>query len=141
VRFDHGLTNFPLIGLHTVAACESCHQSAAFKGAPIACADCHNKEEDVHEGRLTARCADCHTPNGWKRVSFDHGRQTNYPLTGAHAKTGCYDCHRERNVADAKLPTACYACHRKQDVHRGAFGQDCSRCHDTSTFSTAFIRQ
>lgn len=140
VQFDHGSTNYPLIGLHAVAACEACHQSAAFKGAPIACIDCH-RSEDAHEGRFAARCEDCHTPNGWQRVSFDHGKQTKFPLTGAHAKTGCHDCHRGKNVADARLPVACYACHRKQDVHRGAFGQDCARCHDTSTFATAFIRR
>ena len=140
VQFDHGLTAFPLIGLHVVTACEACHQSAAFKDASIACKDCHGKE-DVHEGRLTGQCGTCHTANGWARVSFDHDSQTKFTLTGGHGKIGCYNCHTQKNVTDASLSTACYSCHAKQDIHRGKFGRNCGQCHDDLSFSTAFIRQ
>ena len=140
VRFDHGLSKFPLIGLHVVTACEDCHKSAVFGEASIECVDCH-KADDAHDGRLTSSCERCHTANGWQKVPFDHDRQTRFALTGAHAKAGCHDCHRQKNVADASLPISCYACHRAQDVHRGTFGTDCAKCHTTSTFSTAFIRK
>ena len=140
VLFDHGLTDYPLIGLHAVAACEACHETRAYKEAGSRCSDCHTGD-DVHAGRFTVRCESCHSPNGWRRVAFDHGKQTKFALTGAHAKTGCYDCHRRKSVTDASLPSSCYACHAKQDVHRGAFGRDCADCHTTSTFKTAFIRQ
>ena len=140
VRFDHGLTNYPLVGLHQIAACEGCHASQVFKGASTVCKDCHAKD-DTHEGRFAVACANCHSPLGWKRVAFDHGRDAHYPLTGAHAQLGCYGCHQNKNVASAKLPTDCYACHKAQDVHRGAFGTNCARCHSTQTFRSAIIRQ
>ncbi len=140
VQFDHGLTKYPLFGLHVVAACEGCHKSAVFKEAKADCTDCH-ATDDVHRGRFTLACASCHSPLGWQKVSFDHGKRTKFALTGAHAKTGCYDCHSRENVSDASLPTTCYACHKSRDVHRGAFGQDCAQCHTTSRFSDAFIRR
>ena len=138
VIFDHGLSKFPLTGLHVTVACESCHASAAFKDAGIACSDCHTRD-DVHAGRFTPRCESCHSANGWSRVAFDHRRQTKFALTGKHAKTGCYDCHVRKNVTTASLPTDCYSCHAKQDVHRGKFGKNCGNCHDASAFSPAFI--
>jgi Cytochrome c7 and related cytochrome c/Cytochrome c3 len=139
VRFDHGLTNYPLVGLHVPVACEACHADKSYKGAPSTCFACH-KADDVHEGRLATNCGSCHSANGWSRVGFDHGRDTTFALTGAHAKTGCYGCHTQTNVASAKLPTDCYSCHAKEDVHRGAFGRDCAKCHSTATFANAFIR-
>lgn len=138
VKFDHGLSKFPLVGLHAAVACESCHEDRSFRSAGLACKDCHGKD-DVHAGRLTPRCESCHTANGWQRVSFDHGRQTKFSLSGRHAKIGCYDCHTRKAVTDARLSTTCYSCHAKQDVHRGKFGTNCASCHGTSTFATAFI--
>ena len=140
VVFDHGLTRFPLSGMHAVVACEGCHASPAFQDAELSCASCHAKE-DSHQGRFTARCESCHSANGWTRVSFDHGKQTRFALTGKHAKTACYACHTQKNVQDASLPETCFSCHAKEDVHRGAFGRNCAQCHDTSDFSTAFIRR
>lgn len=140
VVFDHGLTRFPLSGLHTVVACQACHVSAAYKDAELGCASCHNSD-DVHLGRFTPACASCHTANGWNRVSFDHGKQTSFALTGKHAKAACYACHVQKNVSDASLTETCFSCHAKEDVHRGKFGKNCGQCHDTSTFSTAFIRR
>ncbi len=140
VKFDHGLTSYPLTGLHILVACESCHETRAYKGAPTTCSACHGKD-DVHEGRFAQACSNCHSPLGWKRVSFDHGRDARYPLTGAHASVGCYGCHQAKNVSSAKLPTDCYACHKAQDVHHGSFGTDCARCHTTQTFRSAVIRQ
>lgn len=140
VKFDHGLSKFPLVGLHAAVACESCHEDRSFRSAGLACKDCHSKD-DVHAGRLTPRCETCHTANGWQRVAFDHDRQTKFTLTGRHAKIGCYDCHTRKAVADARLSTTCYSCHAKQDVHRGKFGTNCASCHGTSNFTTAFIRR
>lgn len=140
VIFDHGLTDYPLIGLHMAAACESCHESAVYKDTARSCVACHGKE-DTHAGRFTARCESCHTANGWNSVAFNHNTDTKFRLTGAHVKTGCYDCHTQKNVTSAELSTSCYSCHRAQDVHRGAYGKDCGRCHTPATFKSAFIRQ
>ena len=140
VVFDHGLTRFPLSGLHAVVACEGCHETAAFKDATLTCASCHTGD-DVHLGRFTGSCESCHSANGWTRVSFDHSEQTSFALTGKHAKTACYACHTQKNVRDASLPETCFSCHAREDVHRGKFGKNCAQCHDTSSFSTAYIRR
>jgi len=140
VKFDHGLTNYPLVGQHALVPCESCHETRVYKGAPTACNSCH-AADDKHEGRFTKACASCHSPLGWKRVTFDHARDAHYALTGAHATTACYGCHKVKDVASAKLPVDCYSCHKAQDVHRGSFGTNCAKCHTTQTFRTAVIRQ
>lgn len=140
VKFDHGMTRYPLTGLHVAVACESCHVSRTYKDAKQTCIACH-QADDTHAGRFASTCENCHSPAGWQRVAFDHGRDTHYPLTGAHATTGCYACHTAKNVKSATLPTDCFACHKAQDVHKGAYGKDCARCHSTATFKTAVIKR
>jgi Doubled CXXCH motif (Paired_CXXCH_1) len=140
IKFDHDTTNYPLIGLHAVVACESCHETKAYKGTKTACISCHAKD-DTHAGRFATNCESCHSPIGWQRIAFNHGRDTSFSLTGAHERIGCYACHIQKNVKSASLPTTCISCHRKQDVHRGAFGNDCAKCHTTQTFKSAFIRK
>lgn len=140
ISFDHDVTKYPLIGLHAVVACESCHDSKTYKGVKTACVSCH-AGDDVHAGRFTSGCESCHSPVGWQKVAFNHGRDTSFALTGAHAKVDCYACHTNKNVKSASLPTSCISCHKKQDVHRGAFGANCANCHTTTTFRTAFIRK
>jgi len=140
VKFDHGLTNYPLVGQHAFVPCESCHETRVYKGAATTCVSCH-ASDDTHEGRFSKACATCHSPLGWKRVSFDHARDAHWALTGAHNKVGCYSCHTSKNVVSAKLATDCYSCHKAQDVHRGAYGTNCAKCHSTATFRSATIRQ
>ncbi len=140
VKFDHGLTTFPLTGQHVAVACEACHATKAFKGAATACYACHAKD-DKHEGRFATNCSSCHSSIDWKRVSFDHSRDTKYPLTGAHANVGCNACHTAKHVENAQVPTTCYACHKAQDVHHSAFGTNCASCHSTATFKSAIIRK
>ena len=62
VAFDHGLTNYPLTGLHTVVACEACHATPAYKDADMRCSDCH-ADDDVHDGRFATRCEGCRNSN------------------------------------------------------------------------------
>lgn len=133
VRFDHGRSDFPLLGLHQLASCEDCHPSARFGEAETACAACH-VGADVHEGGLGSGCAHCHNPNGWARWLFDHDRQTKFPLAGGHTGLACRACHRGRGASatPAKAPelsTRCRACHLPDSPHDDAFGRDCERCH------------
>jgi hypothetical protein len=108
--------------------CEECHRSQTYKSEPLACEKCH---KDFHQAKLGVRCSDCHNPNGWARWRFDHGRQTKYPLTGAHEKLVCEGCHNVKSPPNLKLATDCYSCHRRADVHTGTFGRNCERCHVT----------
>ncbi len=135
VFFDHDLTRFPLIGLHATVPCEECHLTPKYKNTLLKCIDCH-KSKDVHEGRLGSNCDLCHNPNSWAFWRFDHDRQTDYRLDGAHLGLDCRACHREVVEREINLPTACFRCHRKDDVHRRSFGTRCERCHTTDSFKT-----
>lgn len=130
VSVDHDLSKFPLIGRHKDATCESCHASKRYRGAPVACADCH-KEDDKHVGRLGPRCGDCHTPAAWSEWKFDHDTQTKFPLAGGHAGATCAACH-QGNLQT--VSTDCVSCHRTDDTHLGRLGSDCARCHTEISF-------
>lgn len=138
IRFDHDLTDWPLLGLHVVVGCAQCHASKAFSDAPQACVDCH-RQDDVHRGGLGRQCESCHSPNGWTLWEFDHGQQTGFALTGRHRQLECADCHR-RPAAEVKLARDCGSCHRQDDVHLGQFGAQCQRCHTTLSFKGARIQ-
>jgi hypothetical protein len=138
IKFDHDLTDFPLLGLHRVVSCAQCHATQAFGGAPTRCVQCHARE-DVHQGGLGKNCESCHSPNGWALWKFDHAKQTGFALLGAHAKLQCADCHREPPGTQKTSPE-CIACHRKDDRHLGAYGGQCERCHSTASWKGARIQ-
>lgn len=138
IRFDHDLTDWPLLGLHAVVGCGQCHVSKAFRDAPETCMDCH-RQDDVHRGGLGRQCESCHSPNGWNLWEFDHGRATGFALTGRHRQVQCADCHR-RPAAEVKLASDCGSCHRQDDIHLGQFGTQCQRCHTTLSFKGARIQ-
>ena len=160
-RFDHGQAGWPLAGKHAALACRDCHRPAMQKSAAVpllrvkdrtrswlglepACASCH---KDPHVGSLGANCASCHSQTAWRPApGFDH-RRTSYPLTGAHTKPACAECHATASVnsgRDAKaqlLPVwkpvphgDCLSCHK--DPHAGKFTGACARCHVTSDWKT-----
>ena len=139
VFFDHDLTRFPLIGLHAVAPCEECHISAAYKDTSGACVDCH-RDDDEHRQRLGPQCGRCHNPNGWALWVFDHDRQTDYSLEGAHKGLACVGCHRLPVKTEIRQSTSCGSCHKEDDVHGGRFGRRCDRCHTTEDFGQIELR-
>lgn len=142
VRFDHDLVRFPLLGMHAVAACESCHASAAFQGAKTACIDCH-RDEDAHRASLGTRCETCHNPNAWTAWRFDHALQTHFALEGAHAELPCTSCHLAPAApggAIAKLAADCGSCHERDDRHHGDLGRDCGRCHQQGDWRETSMR-
>ena len=134
VRFDHDIRGFPLVGLHGLVPCEQCHLTPAYEDAPVACVDCHRKD-DFHSKTLGSSCGDCHNPAGWPLWRFDHDRDTAFALDGAHEGLACKGCHtRPVDAGSSSMETTCVACHRADDAHRGAYGFDCARCHTTATF-------
>lgn len=128
VFFDHGLTRFPLLGLHAAVVCEACHESNAFRDASPDCSGCH-RDDDFHDRTLGPHCDLCHNPNGWTYWHFDHAEQTDFPLEGAHARQTCRDCHVRRVADRIQMPSTCGSCHQRDDVHLGSYGRDCARCH------------
>jgi len=136
VRFDHGLTGFPLLGRHSDVLCEDCHATLAFHDASEQCVDCH-ADDDTHETALGLACASCHMPLDWALWRFDHAAQTDFPLSGAHDGLTCAACHRTPAVeAVIAVGRACIDCHRGDDIHRGEFGDACDSCHEPDSFSS-----
>lgn len=133
VRFDHDLSNFPLIGHHAVVSCEQCHADQRYRETSQACVDCHG-QDDSHQGSLGDQCQGCHNPNGWGYWTFDHATQTDFPLENAHAEVACRQCHRPGGDGTWVTPRDCGSCHRKDDRHQDRFGRDCGRCHTTASF-------
>jgi hypothetical protein len=127
--FNHDRdTNFPLIGRHESTSCAGCHGANNHIRKPArTCIACHAKN-DVHKGVRGTSCANCHAPSSWKATSFNHTRDTSFPLLGKHAATACAGCHGVANKTP-KPGKTCIACHAKDDSHKGSNGTDCARCH------------
>lgn len=132
-KFDHDLSRFPLLGLHAVAPCESCHRSAEFRQVSLVCNDCH-QPDDKHKKQLGKNCEACHTPNGWKLWAFDHNSKDRFKLEGGHKDLECLACHKTPVKEKVKQDRTCAACHQDDDIHRGAFGRNCERCHQSESF-------
>lgn len=133
VVFDHALSKFPLLGVHATLACEQCHVSRSFKDAEERCISCH-KEDDTHKKTLGPKCELCHNASDWKAWLFDHDKQTDFKLEGAHKGLVCNACHREKVKKEIRMDADCYSCHAGDDAHAGSFGRYCDRCHTTKRF-------
>jgi hypothetical protein len=129
VAFDHGQTRFALAGRHERMVCKACHLVAEAKNAPakwrfagvsMACASCHR---DPHQGQFATAgatsCERCHTADDTRATGFDHGRDSAYPLDGAHKSLACAACHRTETkdgrslVRYKPLAKTCRGCHGK----------------------------
>ena len=139
-KIDHAVTAFPLKGKHAEVACVKCHtkpprqQVLAFDR----CSRCH---QDPHKGTFTQDCGACHTELRFGRTTFDHTKNTKFPLTGKHEPLGCVKCHKNVSIGQATpakdvdfrgLSTTCVSCHT--DIHKGQLGQTCETCHTPTTF-------
>jgi hypothetical protein len=82
-------------------------------------------------------CQRCHEPEAWARTRFDHGRDTEFPLVGAHARVVCEGCHR--GIGYEENPgRECVACHLDDDVHAGRHGAVCDDCHGVDDWASRF---
>jgi len=133
--FDHQLARFKLDGKHREILCLKCHQIETEEGGrqvwmkplDMTCAGCH---DDVHRGQFieqgnsAAECEKCHHTAGWNQLSFDHNRDSQFALDGAHRKLPCNDCHKPAMIAGQTavryrpLGKECIDCHRKTE-HSG----------------------
>ena len=127
--YDHDKTKFPLRGGHGTVACSACHVGERYKDIGTACVDCH-KAQDVHVGRYGPKCQSCHDEKKWATITFNHDKETKFPLRGSHAKVKCDTCHTGNDIYREKPGNTCIACHRKDDRHEGQLGTRCEQCHD-----------
>jgi hypothetical protein len=134
--FDHRGTGFPLERRHAAQACATCHPvGSVATEARSDCATCH---VDVHAGQLSTSCSDCHRPDRWRLVRFDHDAAW-FPLRGAHFVTACTSCHTNQRWLG--LPRDCFACH-SQEARLGPRSipahvtgvAECEDCHGTWTW-------
>jgi len=130
--FNHNKTNFPLTGKHRSVRCSDCHTNDTYKNTPEVCAACHIVN-DIHDSPPNERCDKCHNTESWKKVSFDHNRETNFILQGRHAQLACNACH-ESNIFSNKVGSKCVDCHQVDDVHKGKNGNNCSSCHNNTAW-------
>ena len=131
--FEHDFTDFPLLGEHANIDCGACHETQKFADTSSQCVDCH-QEDDNHDGIFESNCESCHNPVAWDLWIFDHNRQTNFELRGAHTGVACDSCHRTSLNSMRKTGNRCEDCHLSDDIHDGEFGPDCGRCHSDSSF-------
>ena len=173
---DHARLEYRLVGAHRTVACALCHPkdprlekrvpaavrrdraerkrplqvSLALLEIPKAneCRTCHR---DPHAGQFEKRvatggCTACHDLDSFRKVRFDHARDSRYPLEGKHAQAACGSCHRpdaSGMVRYRPLSLACAGCHA--DPHAGQFaakgkGSDCARCHGTQGWKELVFR-
>ncbi len=132
--FDHNRdTDFLLDGSHDELECGDCHSEKPFDDElEIACISCH-LDDDEHLGHFGEECDSCHAPEKWSDSKFDHDRDTDYSLYGAHLQIVCNDCHIEP-IFDAELSTACIDCHADDDEHDGEQGINCGDCHNETAW-------
>ncbi len=158
--FPHARAGYRLRGKHAGPACRDCHKPE-FQRDPgvrefdsarrkrtwlgLRAAECGSCHVDAHDGELGARCQKCHDETSFdKAPRFDHAK-TKFPLSGAHAKVECDDCHKSpastdsagnrKRRFDGASAEGCGGCH--EDPHRGAMtpsrarlGLTCKSCHD-----------
>lgn len=140
IDFDHNRTKYKLDGRHATTPCVGCHKiiltdtpqtRIQFKGLSQKCQDCH---EDVHQGQFLQQyqdgslssepqaCSYCHGGDKWQPSHFDHNRDSQFKLEGAHKKLICSACHKKeiRNgrpmIRYMPLGKACKECHDKISV-------------------------
>ncbi len=122
-EFDHALwTGYALAGAHQNVACAQCHDrpAATRLGSVVgkACADCH---VDRHAGQFriggATDCRRCHDATAWAKTSFDHQRDSRFPLDDVHKQVACAKCH------------ATYEVGKKQLVRYKPLGTRCGDCH------------
>ncbi len=138
--FDHAKTNFPLAGAHRSVDCSGCHAGGKYTVLPSDCYSCHQKDfakttaPNHSTGKFSRDCLTCHTINGWKPSTFDHGK-TDFALAGAHMATECSSCHSTGQFKG--LTKDCFTCHTKdfndvkQPSHlKAQFDRNCLTCHN-----------
>ena len=141
--FKHGsdiYKGYKLEGKHAEVKCEKCHTPGADGAAvykPVSAKSCSTAgcHRDAHAGQFAEKkCEDCHTVIGWKDLTFNHNKQSRYPLEGKHASVQCEKCHLGK--VWKPLKEECIACHAKNDekAHGGKMGQKCEQCHTAQTW-------
>ncbi len=130
--FEHAFwTGFALAGAHEQASCTACHAPipgtsrlgrTSTEAPGASCTDCH---EDPHARQFAddlgvTDCQRCHDSAAADFLTFDHERDTRFPLGDAHRELECAKCHA------STLRTGLAV------VHYRPLGFECVDCHGSS---------
>jgi hypothetical protein len=137
-QISPGPLSQPHAKLEGAKNCFQCHETG--KGVTAdKCLACHKQMRGgAHARAGWKQCERCHNEHHgrafqlihWNPKAFDH-RLTSFPLTGAHAKADCKECHKTRSHLG--LSQRCTSCHA--DVHKGQFpANGCTSCHTTTAW-------
>lgn len=140
VQFAHKKrTGYPLLGKHGKLNCTKCHTKSLGKRKPTAgCAKCHGADSG-HKGRFKQfgsppQCETCHQQGGWRGQVFNHGKNTEFALTGKHQRVKCRSCHRGKKSWQFErfdmAKNGCMGCHEHKKAHGGKYqNSECLNCH------------
>ena len=80
----------------------------------------------------------------WSRehLTFDHDRDSDFPLDGAHRRVDCADYHNRDQAPERftlrAIGRACRDCH--EDPHKGILGTTCATCHQEEGWTGEHLR-
>ncbi len=131
--YDHRGLGYELTGSHLGLTCTECHQHAdnpfipdgsrRFAGLSQSCDACH---EDVHDGELGNRCADCHGQSEPFETVSGAAHDGFAPLVGSHAELTCTECHEEDSQWSVQALVQRHGA-TEADVEN----RSCAICHET----------
>jgi hypothetical protein len=148
-KFDHKMTGYDLQDRHKLP-CQDCHKekNTYLDLKSDKCLNCHT---DVHKKTASEDCITCHNFKGWKDVTFDHDKNSEYKLTGKHAEIKCGPCHYKDPIQEKEIKTGrmyrvikfkplnylkCNDCHIY--VHKEELKENkCNSCHVTKSWEVA----
>jgi hypothetical protein len=146
----HSQTRFPLLGVHAMLDCETCHPKflrPQFTLTAVECQGCHaqtylqtTNPEHARAG-FSLACENCHSAASWSWQNALYEHSPLFPLTGGHSGPGCNDCHQSQFSGTSPL---CYTCHQANynaaldpDHVQYNFDHDCTVCHNTIAWDPA----
>jgi hypothetical protein len=105
------------------------------------------RSPDHRAQNFSTDCASCHASGilaGWRGGASGMKHPETLPLTGAHGRISCYECHRRDTYAG--LDPACATCHQDdfdrttRPSHKElAFPTDCASCHTNENWRATLI--
>jgi hypothetical protein len=147
---NHSETRFPLLGVHALVDCESCHSTTdpfEYKTVTIECSGCHLQEFNLTENpdhrlaQFSTDCEMCHSiaAVNWQQSNYSHPPP--FVLRGAHIQTDCSGCHTNSYTG---TPNRCEDCHMdaynaSTEPNHPVFGfpTDCAHCHNENSWHDA----
>lgn len=148
--FDHGLTGWPLRGVHAVTGCDRCHRRRDRAGLRLhlgeeaRCEGCHARVQPHGFVRAEAApCRRCHVETAWKPAaldSFDHDRDTGFDLAGNHGDVACSKCHPKNRFELGAGAGECAGCHASPHDGHLFGGRPCGQCHSPALRSLASVQ-